>query len=525
MTCVISPTAHPCTAEPLRICAEVPYRSAQTKRGRKIQGESSNSPAQAPLPITLAASDRENGCMTPSSDITIAGAGLAGTLLAALLAQSGFRVRLLERRADMRSSVIAAGRSINLALAERGIQALRSAGLAAAVLDDAIAMPGRMVHHRSGQSEFFPYATDGKRAIYSVHRARLNQRLLDAAQRAGAAIEFETQVRSVDLKHKLIHSTHPKLGERSESFALLIGADGAGSSVREALDHAFGKRSEMEPLEHSYKELSMPPIAGEFVLSPHALHIWPRVSHMMIALPNPDRSFTCTLFLPNQGTPSFAGVRDQESLAELFGHDFDDAIPVLPNYLDEYFQNPTGWLGTLKCEHWVYQDSVALLGDAAHAIVPFHGQGMNCAFEDCLSLHAHLLQARGKEGFNPTAMPSAVLAQALSQYQHERMPNARAIAAMAVENYREMRDEVADPRFRARKQLEKQLAQTYPEIFLSRYSMVTFTSMPYREAFERGTQQRALLDHMLDHQLAVDDLQVKAWLNRLEPLNERWQLR
>jgi len=427
--------------------------------------------------------------------ISIAGAGLAGALLAVLLSQRGHRVRLYERRSDMRRQEIAAGRSINLALAARGIRALHAAGMHAAVAEDAIAMPGRMVHARDGSSEFFPYDVDGKRAIYSVHRARLNQRLLDAAQAAGAEILFEHRVLDVALSERQLTVERGDGTREQHAYSLLIGADGAGSAVRNVLDHAHGCASSFAPLAHSYKELSMPAGAdGGFVMAQHALHIWPRLSHMMIALPNPDRSFTCTLFLPNEGATSFATLDSEDAVASLFGRDFDDAIDTLPGYTREFMNNPTGWLGTLDCPHWRWQDQVILLGDAAHAIVPFHGQGMNCAFEDCIELCDKLDQELDLEA-------------ALAGFESARRPNAKAIAEMAIENYREMRDEVADPGFKQRKQWEKALAHAFPGHFLPRYSLVSFTQMPYAEAQQRGVVQRQLIDALISESYPVDFVQ------------------
>lgn len=422
--------------------------------------------------------------MTRTS-FTIAGAGLAGALLAVLLARLGHAVRLLERRDDLRRRPVEAGRSINLALAARGIRALERAGVLDAVLDDAVPMRGRMVHDPDGRTELLPYAVDGRQCIHSVHRGRLNQRLLDAAQAHGAEIRFEQRVVGVDLAARRLLLEGADGLHRGEDYEVLIGADGAGSAVREALDRHFGVPSTFEPLAHSYKELAIDPGPhGNFRMEANALHIWPRGTHMMIALPNPDASFTATLFLPNEGPDSFAAMAEPLAVERLFERDFADAIPLLPDYREQFEFNPTGWLGTLDCPNWRLDDRVLLIGDAAHAIVPFHGQGMNCAFEDCVALADGL--AAG-----------ASLAAVFADFVQQRRPNARAIAEMAVENYREMRDDVAHPAFRLRKALERELALRHPERFIPRYTQVTFMHLPYAEAQARGRAQAQVLDELL----------------------------
>lgn len=422
----------------------------------------------------------------PRTFFTIAGAGLAGALLAVLLARQGHRVRLLERRDDLRRRPVEAGRSINLALAVRGMRALERAGVLREVLDDAVPMRGRMVHDRDGRTDLLPYAVDGQQSIHSVHRGRLNQRLLDAAQAHGAEICFEQRVVGVDLAGRRLLIERTDGLHQGEDFEVLIGADGAGSAVREALDRHHGKASTFEPLAHSYKELSIDPGAhGNFRMEANALHIWPRGSHMMIALPNPDASFTATLFLPNTGPHSFAALADPVAVVEMFERDFADAIPLIPDYREQFEFNPTGWLGTLDCPHWHVDSHALVIGDAAHALVPFHGQGMNCAFEDCVAL-ADLL-AQGTD-----------LPRVFADFVRVRRPNARAIAEMAIENYREMRDDVAHPSFRLRKALERELSLRFPIRFIPRYTQVTFMHLPYAEAQARGRAQATVLDQLLE---------------------------
>lgn len=446
-----------------------------------------------------------------SQVITIAGAGLAGALLAVLLAQAGYRVRLLERRGDLRLQAVAAGRSINLALAVRGMAPLARAGLLDAVLADAVLMRSRAVHARDGQVDRLDYAVDGRQGIHSVHRARLNQRLLDAAQAAGAEIVFDARVVAVDLDRRRLLLERSGGRREVQDYAVLIGADGAGSAVRDALDVRSGSVSGFTPLAHSYKELQLDPdAAGGWRLAADALHIWPRHSHMMIALPNPDGSFTATVFLPNAGDHSFQSLSTPDAVQGLFERDFADVIGLIPDYAVQFFANPTGWLGTLQAPNWRHAGEVLLIGDAAHAVVPFHGQGMNCAFEDCDAL-LDLLASHPQDR-----------EAAFAAFEQQRRPNARAIAEMAVENYREMRDDVAHPRFRLRKALERELALRHPQHFQPRYTQVTFMRLPYAEAQARGVQQAAILDALLAEVERLDQVDwaaAAAAVSALPPLS------
>ena len=427
-----------------------------------------------------------------SQQVWIVGAGLAGALLAALLAKRGFKVTVSERRSSVELEQLAAGRSINLALAARGLHALASLGtlqtsrgersVKDAVLAQAIAMPGRMVHLRSGEQSYQPYAADGKQAIWSVHRARLNRTLLRVAEQAGAQFRYDERVVSLDLDART--GSVERAGAVAQvCFDLVIGADGAGSVVRDAIAAATASEPYFAPLDHGYKELTIAPAAdGKFALPPAALHIWPRGAHMLIALPNPDYTFTCTLFLQNEGSPSFAELSDAASVRTWFSAQFPDAVPLMPEFVDEALNNPLGKLATLHCPVWHYQDRALILGDAAHALVPFHGQGMNCAFEDCVAL-ARLLDA-------PDANWGAVFAE----LEADRKPQATAIAQMALENYLEMRDQVADPQFQLRKALEQSLALRHPGHFVPRYELVSFTRHDYALAQARGVWQSALLN-------------------------------
>lgn len=418
----------------------------------------------------------------PKRCITLIGAGLAGSLLAILLSRRGWQVTVYERRGDPRVKGYESGRSINLALAERGRHALRQAGAEEAVMARAVMMRGRMVHFADGGEQLQRYGRDDSEVIWSIHRADLNIALLDLAEAAGAQVHFYRRLHTVDFPAGYARF----IDDRDDSphdirFQTLIGADGAGSALRAAMGRVapLGERSEF--LDHSYKELEIPPAAeGAFRIEPHALHIWPRGDYMCIALPNDEGTFTVTLFLPNEGATSFATVRSGAEARALFARDFADALPLIPNLVRDWEHHPPGLLGTLYLDRWRLGERAVLLGDAAHAMVPFHGQGMNCAFEDCVAL-ADQLDAHED------------LARAFAAFEAERRPNAEAIQAMALENYVEMRDRVDDADFLLQRQLEQALQQRHPSRFVPHYTMVTFMRIPYALAFSRTQIQRALL--------------------------------
>ena len=420
--------------------------------------------------------------MNTTRHFTIVGAGLAGALLATLLAKRGWQVDVYERRSDPRVVGYAGGRSINLALAERGLHALRSADAADAVLEKAVMMRGRMVHFLDGSQQLQRYGRDDSEVIWSVSRGELNIVLIDAAQAAGARLHFDRRLDDVDFGTCTARfvddsdrSVHP------HAFTTLLGADGAGSALRQQVSKHVGLGERLESLGHSYKELEIPPAAdGGFRIEPNALHIWPRGSYMCIALPNDERTFTVTLFLPNEGDPSFATIRSGDEARALFERDFADALPLIPTLERDFERNPPGMLATLYLDRWHLDGRAVLLGDAAHAMVPFHGQGMNCAFEDCVALATHL-------------DANTELADAFSAFEMERRPNAQAIQAMALENYLEMRARVDDADFLLQRALERELAERHPLRFVPRYAMVTFRRLPYATAFARGQVQRELL--------------------------------
>lgn len=427
--------------------------------------------------------------------ITLIGAGLAGAVLATLLAQRGWEVDVFEKRGDPRIKGYEGGRSINLALAERGRHALRLAGADDAVMAQAVMMRGRMVHFLDGRTDLQRYGRDDSEVIWSVHRGELNVILLEIAERAGAKLHFNRGLSSVDFDARSATFTDPRDGGTHQAhFVSLVGADGAGSALRGAMSAETELDERTEFLGHSYKELEIPPAAdGGFSIEPNALHIWPRGRYMCIALPNNERTFTVTLFLPNEGDPSFATVRTGADARALFERDFADAVPLIPNLERDFERNPAGLLATLYLDRWHLDDRAVLVGDAAHAMVPFHGQGMNCAFEDCVALAEHLDREPDR-------------ATAFAAFQAERLPNARAIQAMALENYLEMRDRVDDEDYLLQRALERKLAERHPDRFMPRYSMVTFHRLPYATAFERGRMQRELLVELTRGHASLDTL-------------------
>ena len=456
--------------------------------------------------------------------ITLIGGGLVGALLAQQLAQRGFAVEVYEKRADPRVAGFMGGRSINLALAERGLQALRTAGLADDVLERAVMMRGRMVHTRDGDSGLQRYGVDDSEVIWSVSRGALNMLLLDAAEAAGVRFHFGQSLVGADFDARRIRLADDAGVQHELQVGMLIGADGAGSAVRAAMNVHMPLGERIESLGHGYKELEIPP-AGElpaavlqlsggrdqFALEPHALHIWPRGGYMCIALPNTEGSFTVTLFLPAQGAaPSFATLPDATAAATFFSEQFPGLLSLIPNFHEDYDRHPVGTLSTLYLDRWHLDGRALLIGDAAHAIVPFHGQGMNCGFEDTVVL-ANLLAAAPDDG-----------AEVFAEFQRVRQPNANAIAAMALENYIEMRDSVADPHYLAKRELGALLANRIPAHYMARYRMVTFTHLPYAYALERGRAQDRLLEQLLRENPNVATIDIDAaaqlFLTTLAPL-------
>jgi kynurenine 3-monooxygenase len=413
----------------------------------------------------------------PHSRVAIVGAGLTGPLLAILLARRGHEVTLYERRPDPRRADLDAGRSINLALSVRGIDALERAGLADPVLAKALPMRGRILHDLAGGTAFQSYSADGQRAINSVSRAGLNRQLVEAAA-TEASVEFRFDHRLTGLDHEggAVTFDTPQ-GTVGEAHDIVIGADGAYSVVRERLTHVEGTDFSQTFLPWGYKELSIPARDGDFALDPGALHIWPRGGSMMIALPNLDRSFTATLFWPNEGPSGFAGLDSDESITARFRRDYPDALALMPDLPAQFREHPVGSLVTVHCWPWV-RGRTALIGDAAHAIVPFYGQGMNCGFEDVVELDRCLAETDDD------------WAVALPRYAERRRPNADAIADLALDNFVEMRDKVASPVFRTQKRAEHALERRLPEHFVSLYELVSFSTVPYKDVRRRASHPR-----------------------------------
>ena len=463
--------------------------------------------------------------------ITIVGGGLVGALLATLLAQRGFAVEVFERRSDPRKAGYAGGRSINLALAERGLHGLRLAGLTDEVMRLAVMMRGRMVHHRDGHAELLRYGRDDSEVIWSISRGRLNIALIDAAERAGAAFHFDRRLVGAEFGAGATLRFHDDgAGTTHEhACAFAIGADGAGSALRAAMNAVMPLGERIEELGHGYKELEIPArreqarsaspdSAALFAIEPNALHIWPRGNYMCIALPNAEGSFTVTLFLPNAGDPSFTTVDSPAAARALFERDFADALPLIPELEQDFAANPVGVLATLYLDRWHLDGRALLVGDAAHAIVPFHGQGMNCGFEDAVELadllgahrddllgHERPARDRSHQTVGTTVFRDS-MESTFAEFERRRRPNAEAIAKMALENYVEMRDSVADAGFLLRRELGRLLAERHPGRFVPRYSMVTFTRMPYAQAFARGEIQDRLLRELADGKNAVADV-------------------
>jgi kynurenine 3-monooxygenase len=416
--------------------------------------------------------------------INIAGAGLAGSLMALLLAKRGFAVTVYDRRSDPRAAPVDAGRSINLALASRGLLALERAGIADRIRPQIIEMRGRMVHPLDGATSFQAYGQTAREVIYSVSRSALNVALIAAAdEHPNVTFRFRHSAKRAHVQLGALFVTDEASGYSHEvALRPTIATDGAGSAVRHSLVAAGLTGAREELLDHDYKELTIPARSGDYALDPHALHIWPRGGFMLIALANPGGSFTATLFLPKAGPNSFAELRDAAAVNRFFEQQFPDALALIPELTTEFVRHPQGIMGTVYCDQWHAAGSVLLLGDAAHAIVPFHGQGMNCALEDCVALD-RLIGSHNDWDAVFTA------------FQAERKPNADAIAKMAIENYIEMRSSVLDAGFLRRRELALALERDYPQRFVPRYAMVMFhPEISYAEALERGeTQQQILL--------------------------------
>ena len=419
--------------------------------------------------------------------VTIVGGGLVGSLLAILLARRGHDVTVFERRSDLRQGPVEAGRSINLVLTRRGIRALERVGLAERAMALTVPVHGRMVHGPTGQVAFQPYGRDTSESNHSISRAALNEFLIREAEACGVRLRFDARLVDADLGTGRLVFDDPRDGTREEVHARVVfGTDGGGSAVRAALARVVDLDERIEPLGHGYKELEIPAApGGGFRIERNALHVWPRGQIMLMALPNPAGDFTVTLYLPDRGPSSFEAIDTPAGVRALFGDRFPDALPLIPDLETAFLSRPTGALGTVRCRPWRLSDRALLLGDAAHAIVPFFGQGMNCGFEDCTVLD-DLLGAGSRASWS----------EVFAEFERQRKPNADAIADMAVENFVEMSDRIGDPRFLLQKAVEHRLEVEMPREYRSRYSMVMYSHIPYSTAQEAGERQRAILDEL-----------------------------
>jgi len=476
-------------------------------------------------------SDRQPRSGQPSGSlrqhpINIVGAGLAGALLAVLLARRGFKVAVYDRRPDPRTTNAEGGRSINLALAARGIRALEHAGVMAAIHPLLIPMRGRMVHGLTGATTLQPYGQREHEVIYSVGRADLNRALIEAAASHETVflrfnqtcIAANPERNTLKFRDTGTNANNPASGspgtravEYETALTPTIATDGAGSAVRMSLAATKHVTSREDWLDHDYKELTIPAHTARGVLDANALHIWPRGGFMLIALPNTDGSFTATLFLARTGPNSFKSLDHHPSVAAFFRKEFPDALALMPNLTEDFAANPQGQLGTVHLTSWHVGGSVLMLGDAAHAIVPFHGQGMNAAFEDCSVLDS-LLDRHSQWG------------SLFTEFSASRRPDANAIAAMALENYTEMRDTVLDEGFVRRREIAMDLERRFPNRFIPRYSMVMFhPEIPYAEALRRGSIQAEILAELDEKREARGNIDIalaeKLVSDRLAPIN------
>ena len=444
-------------------------------------------------------------------DVIIVGAGLVGSLLSIYLSKRGYKVKIFERRPDMRKEEISVGRSINLALSDRGLLALEKVGLAEEIKKISIPMHGRYIHNADGSQVVQPYGKQGQ-YINSVSRGTLNCKLMDLAEQQGVEINFNYKCNTIDwatntITFELPDSRLTPDGYRDHYSRLIFGADGAFAATR--LQHQLQHDKfdyHQYYIDCGYKELTIPPTSdGEFAMHINALHIWPRKNYMLIALPNLDKTFTCTLFFPFEARPgdpvgrgelSFDKLDTEEKVKTFFTKNFPDAVPLMPDYVNEFFRNPTSSLVTVKCYPWIREDKFALIGDAAHALVPFFGQGMNCGFEDCRVLD-ELIE---KNDHNWTSI--------LKEYQELRKPDADAIADMAVENFIEMREKTADPKFLLQKKIEAKLHEKFPDKWIPAYAQVTFNpQIRYSDALKRGRKQEAIMQEVM----------------KIEGIEEKWE--
>lgn len=465
---------------------------------------------------------------TRNVDILIVGAGLVGSLAAVYMAKRGFNVEVYERRPDMRKVGISVGRSINLNISCRGIEALKRVGIADDVLAEVVPMMGRMMHARDGALTYQPYGKDDSEFGNSVSRGGLNKLLMDIAEETGTVnFHFNMKADNADFDSNTMTFIDEKGKKIEVRASVIIGTDGAGSAVRNAMMKLDGFESSVEPLDYGYKELYIAPNEdGGFKIDKNALHIWPRGTYMLIALPNFDGSFTVTLFLPYKGDVSFEKLTTEEAIRDFFNEHFHDATELMPDFVETFMNNPTGHMETIKCFPWNVGGQVLLMGDAAHGVVPFFGQGMNCGFEDltifeeCIADHianggALYVERRLRKDEEPRKSGRLQLEgesnweNLFTEFVQRRKENCDAIADMAVENFIEMRDKVGDPKFLLAKAVEKVLEKKFPGRYVSRYSLVTFSNVPYKLAKDAGIVCDEILSELVSGIDKADDVDLQ----------------
>jgi kynurenine 3-monooxygenase len=479
-------------------------------------------------PKTAETNTRRANAGPQESGIAVVGAGLVGSLLALLLAKRGFKVDVFERRADMRSEKVAAGRSINLAVSTRGITAFRRAGLSENILAQAVPMYGRMMHSKAGDLTFQRYGKDDSECINSISRATLNKLLMTRAEETGKVkIHFQEKALGMDFAKSTLKLFNEQENQAHDLHAdIVIGTDGSASKIREDMVKLKGYEVSEKRLDYGYKELVIPPgIDGKFLLEKNALHIWPRGTYMLIALPNFDGSFTCTLFLPYEGPVSFEKLITVDQVKAFFEAEFADAVSIIPDLAENFVNSPLGHMDTIKCSSWNVGGQALLLGDAAHAIVPFFGQGANCGFEDlsiledCMDDHVSRggsLYVDHRQKHDATDYSRRRLKEGSSNWQQifdeltrRRKINCDAIADMAVENFIEMRDRVADPHFLLMKSVEKILEKEFPGQYRSRYSLVTFSNASYKLALDAGIVCEEILNKLCQTATTAEEVDLK----------------
>jgi len=456
-------------------------------------------------------------------EVTLIGGGLVGSLLSLLLRKKGYEVSVFEKREDPRKlkeiGKVGEGRSINLAISVRGFHGLSLCGLKEEVQKQAIPMPGRMLHQLEGEVQFQAYGQKKEDAIYSFSRSGLNSIILNAAEKEGVKLYFNSEVKSVDLDQKKIKFIQ---NNKEHKYQRIIGTDGSASVLRTEIENKTNKKINSSLLSHGYKELVMQADSDQkYRMEKNALHIWPRGEFMLIALPNEDGSFTCTLFMPfEKGEYNFAELKSKEKIKDFFEKYFLDFTKRVPNYCEQFMDNPLGKMVTLKSDKWNYNGSALLMGDASHAIVPFFGQGMNCGFEDC----GEFLGLIEKNGFLDNEENDEKLFQ---QFFKNRKPNTDAIADLAVENFTEMSSKTADPLFLLQKKMEALLYSLYPDIYIPRYTLISFSRTPYKVAEEIGLIQKEILNELsknIKTEMDMDfDFAEKLFNQKLVPVMSKYK--